>query len=631
MRRATWISAVAAALALIAPGAAEAGFSSNAVPVSELDSTIGNGGGEVVAVAPDGSALIAWVIDGPTSTRLVEARRLLPDGALGPILKVSDGTQLAGEPRVVFIPDGRAIAFWAEKITSGPESLRARVINADDSLDPQFTVRNGGVASDSGELSLIATTGSSAIATWHNFVSTPTPFRQAEARRINADGTTGALLVPGPEAGATGETGAADSSGGALLSWRSANAVRARSYAANDTLGTLMTPVAASSAGPKLASDGSDHFRVVYRVGNSPSALEYLALGPDGATAGTAQTLDPPEATLVGVYDIATNAADRSLVAWSRADARARFIGSDGLPEPDTFTTPNAAAAGVAIAADGDGAMVMERTLETSKSILGRVIPRQGAVPGPVKLSGGRGESFSPKIALAPNGIGVVAWEESKGEEGTDPRQIFIRQILPPPSCPDASGTVVQGRPASIALTCTGLQLLAPQIVAAPSHGTLSTPDLATQSVVYTPTPGYEGPDSFTFQGANAGGPGETRTARLTVGKDTVAPVIQSFTKAFKKKKRQFKLSYSEAATATVAIELVNRCPKRARCKKFKKVTTLSATPAELSATLSLPAKVKGKKLRPGRYRATAVAKDIAGNESTPKRLGFTVKADARI
>src|SRR5215217_39488 len=97
----------AAMIALALPGAAEAGFSEDAVPVSEV---FGAGGGQSLAVNPAGDALVTWASSPDTTIkRTVKARRLEPDGAVGPVLTLSDGSAVASEPKVAFAGNGRAV------------------------------------------------------------------------------------------------------------------------------------------------------------------------------------------------------------------------------------------------------------------------------------------------------------------------------------------------------------------------------------------------------------------------------------------------------------------------------------------------------------------------------------------
>jgi hypothetical protein len=270
------------------------------------------------------------------------------------------------------------------------------------------------------------------------------------------------------------------------------------------------------------------------------------------------------------------------------------------------------------------------------------MLPADGPAADPILLSTPSGDPSSPHIEIAANDVGLVAWNERLDPD--DPEslsQIFVRQIIPPPSCPDAGGTIVQGRPTRIDLRCTGLQLGAPEIVALPAHGSLSAPDAASQSVVYTPTPGYAGADTFTFRGTNPGGPGATQTASLEVGKDTIRPRILSFrvrgpgiaagTSANRKGRRgkaRFILRFSEQAKVKIFVARPKRCPKRGatrRCAKYRKLGTLRTRTAKISAMVPLTRRIK-KKLRPKRlYRARAIARDRAGNRSRPRTLGFVV------
>jgi hypothetical protein len=203
---------------------------------------------------------------------------------------------------------------------------------------------------------------------------------------------------------------------------------------------------------------------------------------------------------------------------------------------------------------------------------------------------------------------------------------VRARQFLPPPECPDASATVVQGRPTTVTLACQGPQVGAPEVLTQPAEGALGAVDGPAGRVVYTPRPGFAGVDSFTFRGRNPGGPGPVRTARITVGRDTVAPRIAAF--ALNAPRVRLRMSYrrpparrpafalrvSEAATLTVMV-------LRKRRGAFRAVRTLRTAGPVTSASLRLPRRG----LVPGAYRATAVARDLAGNRSAARRIGFVV------
>ena len=92
-----------------------------------------------------------------------------------------------------------------------------------------------------------------------------------------------------------------------------------------------------------------------------------------------------------------------------------------------------------------------------------------------------------------------------------------------PPSATDTSATTVSGQPVTIVLhgtDATGAALLY-VIVDAPSHGTLGSIDQTAGTVTYTPTAGYDGPDSFGYRVSSSNGTSNTATASITVTPDT--------------------------------------------------------------------------------------------------------------
>jgi hypothetical protein len=641
--RAAWLAAAAALVALGSPAAANAGFSSQLIPLTGVTPTANTGLSDV-AVTPAGEALVAWT-EGENNDVEVKLRRVRLDGSLGAPVTISDGTR-AGDPHLDFAPNGRALVAWIEAPTFAEKSsVRARWVETDDALGEPITLKTAGAASDSGELELTATSTNGALVAWHNFTSMPGPFRRVEARYVTASGAMSELIFPASGAGSVNVVAAKNASGGALLSWRDSG-VQAQEIAADGTPGSLQTPAPGIVADPALATDGSDHFQLAYKKGSLPSSLEYRALAADGSFSPE-QTLDPTtEEQLAGV-DLATNSSNRSIAAWNRFGAlgqsvRVRFIRSDGAPEATYSTaagTGNSAIPSVGIGGAGGGAVAWVQRPETGNGdVWGWLFPAGGFPSAPTLLSTQTGDPSLPQLEIADSEVGLVAWRERFEPENPDLRlQILARQVLPPPSCPDAGGTIVQGRATRIALPCSGLQLLAPEIVAGPAHGRLGQPDAATQSVVYTPQPGYAGPDSFIFRGVNRGGAGANQTATLKVGKDTIRPVVRKFRISTRRvgapgasasKKTRFRLRYSEIATATIAIERRRSCARaKGRCKKYRKVGALRAKVPRISATVALKTRFSKRKLTPGRYRATAVARDLAGNRSQPKRLRFTVVA----
>ena len=648
-QRAILLAAVAAVLALALPVSADAGFSSQMVPVAG-PVTGGNSGLSDIAVNGSGEALVAWT-EGGTNDVAIRVRRIHPDGSLGPVLEAGGGTTRALGPEVDFAPNGRAILAWIESAKFGdPQSVRARWIEPNDSMTKAITVKVGdATTSEPGELDLATTSDDGAILAWHNFKSKPL-FRIVEAKYMTAGSALSEPILPTSGAGSVHVQVAPNSSGGSLMAWRDSS-VEVQGFSETGVPGSLKTPGPGIIADPELATDGSDHFQLGYKVGFDPSSIVYHAVSADGSF-GPAQDLEPSVPEQLYGLSLATNPGNRTVAAWDRVGEKAqtvrtRFIAPDGTPETTTFSTPagpgNSASPSAGIGGLGGAAIAwLQSPTPEAYELWGRVFPPGGAPDGPVSLSSGAGVPGVPELAIGAGETGLLAWDERLPTSGPEPSfQIYVRQILPPPSCPDAAGTIVQGRPTMVSLNCTGVQLQAPAIVAQPEHGQLTEIDAATQSALYTPLPGFAGDDNFQFRGTNPGGPGAVRTARMKVGKDTVKPRVKRFTiskrripagastSAKGRKKTTFRLTYSETARATIAIERARRCGGVAgvsrRCRRFGKLGTLRAKVPGLSAKVKLPKRVGGRRLRPGHYRATAIATDPAGNRSKPKRLTFSV------
>jgi hypothetical protein len=95
-----------------------------------------------------------------------------------------------------------------------------------------------------------------------------------------------------------------------------------------------------------------------------------------------------------------------------------------------------------------------------------------------------------------------------------------------------------------------------------------------------------------------------------------------------KKVKRGTKFTYtlSEAAQVKITIERRKKT-KKGKKAKFAKVTTLSAQKHQGRQSTSFSGRVKGKALKPGKYRATIIATDTAGQGSAPQKLSFKIVA----
>jgi hypothetical protein len=82
----------------------------------------------------------------------------------------------------------------------------------------------------------------------------------------------------------------------------------------------------------------------------------------------------------------------------------------------------------------------------------------------------------------------------------------------------------------------------------------------------------------------------------------------------------------------TVGRRVGGRCRKqtrrnrsRRRCTRYVQAARFAGDAAAGANRRPFSGRVRGKRLRPARYRATLVGTDRAGNRSAPKRLRFRV------
>ena len=86
-----------------------------------------------------------------------------------------------------------------------------------------------------------------------------------------------------------------------------------------------------------------------------------------------------------------------------------------------------------------------------------------------------------------------------------------------PPSCLASSASVASGAAsAQVGLRCSGVSF-SYSIVRGPSHGTLGAIDQSAGTLTYTPSHGFSGQDSFTYEATNVAGPSSEATVTISV------------------------------------------------------------------------------------------------------------------
>jgi DNA-binding beta-propeller fold protein YncE len=257
-------------------------------------------------------------------------------------------------------------------------------------------------------------------------------------------------------------------------------------------------------------------------------------------------------------------------------------------------------------------------------------------------------ESAGEALDISPDGASVYAGTASG-------LAVFGREVAP--VCRDATATV-PGRTTTVPLPCSDLNgdALSRLPVAGPAHGELGAAfDDAAGTVLYKPEAGYVGPDFLTFRAR--GGSLTSNVARLTIQVTNRRPSLTRLGLTRKRFRRGRKLPrasrrrarvgtkiryrLSEPARVTFSFERVlagrkvgRRCrpPSRRlrshrRCRRYKRVRTRIRRHGGTGRNaLSFQGRLsRRKRLRPGNYRLTVVAKDPQGLRSRRKRVRFTL------
>jgi tripartite motif-containing protein 71 len=143
--------------------------------------------------------------------------------------------------------------------------------------------------------------------------------------------------------------------------------------------------------------------------------------------------------------------------------------------------------------------------------------------------AGGYESQFA--LSAAPSGLDFssIALDQSDGSlylTDVSAQTITKFGVPPAPSCDAMSRSTGSAIPVTISLSChagTGHRPFY-QLESTPSHGSLSGLDPYAGTMLYTPDPGYTGPDSFAFRGTSDGGSSTTATVSLLINPPPAVP-----------------------------------------------------------------------------------------------------------
>jgi hypothetical protein len=274
----------------------------------------------------------------------------------------------------------------------------------------------------------------------------------------------------------------------------------------------------------------------------------------------------------------------------------------------------------------------------------------------------------SPTIdaGLNESADGTLDFEGNPRQFGAS-TDIGAYEFILPPTCSPVGTSTAFGQPVTVQLQCADpvKAPLAYAIAGTPAHGTLSL-TAATGQAVYTPAPGYSGPDSFSYDASSSHGTAAVVTASITVGAAPVAvgaapvaPTLSGLSETAKRwregnalahisaKKSKKKLplgttfSFGLNEPASVTFRFTERtggrkvgksCVAQTRKNKNKRRCTRTV----IAGTLTFSAHAgtnkvrfqglisKHKRLRPGSYTLLVTAA-ASGKHSTTRTLHFTI------
>ncbi|MGN6216571.1 MAG: glycosyl hydrolase [Solirubrobacterales bacterium] len=411
-------------------------------------------GGSDVAVAADGTSTVVWSGRQAGGEFRVFARRIAPDGTPGPIQQLSASGEDALTPQVAVAPDGTAVVAWTR--SDGSNFLvQARRI-APDGTPEESTKNLSTTGHDSFEPQVAVAPDGTATVVWKRFDGFHYLIQE---RRIAGDGTREAsshTLSESKQDAVEPQVGVA-ADGTATVAWSrydgAESVVQTRQIAPDGEPEATTETLSASGESaiqPRLTTAPDGTATVVWnRFDGSNWIVQAQRLSPAGLPEGAPEDLSAAGRS-AAEPQLALDSAGAATVVWDRFDGssfvvQARRLEPEGGPAGPAVDLSasgrDAAEPAVAIAPDGAATVLWSRFDGSSFIVQRRDLNPDGSLSATESLSAaGRSASY-PALAWGSDGTLAMAWSRYNG--AADVVQAKTIPLPPPP--PPAGGESSSG------------------------------------------------------------------------------------------------------------------------------------------------------------------------------------------
>lgn len=413
-----------------------AGATATWLPPSPIVEGTGRAADYRVATGPNGHGVAVWQYyeSAGSGTYEIQAATISPTGSVGPVRTLSpagSGT-LRHAPNVAVGPDGTATVIWVNRVMTGPDPnvdfdgiVQAVRISPAGAPGPVQAVSPAGQQANGPGIG-VGPDGRSTIV-WYRSEGS---HAEAQSVQLSAAGDVGPVRVMNPAGTrAWWPSISTAANGTSTVVWTSPDGGHHRAYAvrlnaAGDVTGAVQPLTAADGStvadvSIAAAADGSSTALVKTTL-NQVERLHAMRIGAEG-TVGPATTL----ATGTDIYrPVAGTAADgTSTVGWiDESDDRVRVVRID--PHGNVGEIRTVSPVGI----EGSGLSLATAPHGTTTITWGEYLPAPAArgtyalrigptgAQSPVeRISAGGETSYSPRVAVGANGISTAVWSTSPG------------------------------------------------------------------------------------------------------------------------------------------------------------------------------------------------------------------------